>query len=259
VGSTQESDDHQAPGGRLPNSGESGYGRSVPNSGESAYDQTNHRDFLAARHHMVRTQIEERGIVDERVLAAMYHVPRHEFAPLPERDRSYLDCPIPIGFGQTMSQPYTVAFMCEALELAGGEKVLEVGTGSGYGAAVLGELAREIWTIERIDALKAQAEATLARLGYANVHVRLDDGTLGLAEKAPFDAICVTAGAKALPPAYVEQLAPEGRIVIPIGEHPRSQTMRRFRKGDAGQLSEEQLGGFAFVPLVGECGWGEQE
>jgi protein-L-isoaspartate(D-aspartate) O-methyltransferase len=229
-----------------------------PKSGEFGYGQANN-DFLAARHRMIRTQIEGRGIVDERVLAAMYEVPRHEFAPPHERVRAYLDCPIPIGYGQTMSQPYTVAFMCEALELEGGEKVLEVGTGSGYGAAVLGELAREVWTMERIEPLKRQAEATLARLGYANVHVRLDDGTLGLAGEAPFDAICVTAGAKSLPAAYVEQLAPDGRIVIPIGEHPRSQTMCRFRKGSDGQLSEEQLGGFAFVPLVGECGWGDVE
>lgn len=216
-------------------------------------------DFRAARYRMVQTQIRERGVADARVLEAMCDVPRHEFAPPHERDRSYVDCPIVIGYGQTMSQPYTVAFMCEALELAGSEKVLEIGTGSGYGAAVLGELAREVWTIERIAALKEQAEATLARLGYANVHVRLDDGTLGLPEAAPFDAICVTAGAKLLPSAYVEQLAPLGRMVIPIGEHPRSQTMRRYRKDKQGLLTEEYLGGFAFVPLVGECGWDAEE
>ena len=245
-GQPRESSDFQDDARRLANAGESGYG-------EARYD------FQDARHRMVKSQIQERGIADERVLAAMRDVPRHEFAPPLERDRSYLDCPIPIGYGQTMSQPYTVAFMCEALALTGGEKVLEVGTGSGYGAAVLGELAREVWTIERIEPLKEHAEQALARLGYANVHVRLDDGTMGLADEAPFDAICVTAGAKSLPAAYVEQLAPLGRIVIPIGEHPRSQTMRRFRRGEDGQLSEERLGGFAFVPLVGECGWDEEE
>jgi protein-L-isoaspartate(D-aspartate) O-methyltransferase len=239
-----------------PTAGEPAEAQSHPGESQGAKGSD---DLQTARRRMVEAQIRGRGIVDERVLAAMDDVPRHEFAPPHERNRSYLDCPIPIGYGQTMSQPYTVAFMCQALGLAGGEKVLEVGTGSGYGAAVLGELAREVWTIERIEALKVQAETALARLGFSNVHVRLDDGTMGLAEQAPFDAICVTAGAKSLPTAYVEQLAPLGRIVIPIGEHPRSQTMHRYRKEGNGELSEEHLGGFAFVPLVGECGWDEEE
>jgi protein-L-isoaspartate(D-aspartate) O-methyltransferase len=215
--------------------------------------------YAAARHRMVETQIRLRGLADERVLSALYDVPRHEFAPPDARDRAYLDAPIPIGHGQTMSQPYTVAFMADALELAGDEKVLEIGTGSGYGAAVLAELAREVWTVERIEDLAELAALALARLGYDNVHVRVDDGTLGLAEEAPFDAICVTAGAKSLPEAYAEQLAPGGRIVIPIGEHPRSQTMRRYRKETDGSLSEEFLGGFAFVPLVGKHGWDSEE
>jgi protein-L-isoaspartate(D-aspartate) O-methyltransferase len=208
---------------------------------------------------MVETQIRQRGIADERVLSAMYDVPRHEFAPPEARERAYLDSPIPIGHGQTMSQPYTVAFMCDALQLTGDEKVLEIGTGSGYGAAVLGRLGREVWTIERIPYLAALAAETLSRLGFANVHVKVDDGTLGLAEEAPFDAICVTAGARTLPDAYVQQLAPGGRIVIPIGEHPRSQTMTRFRNEADGHLSEECLGGFAFVPLVGKHGWESDE
>lgn len=215
--------------------------------------------YAAARHRMVETQIRQRGIADERVLSAMYNVPRHEFAPPGERDRAYLDAPILIGHGQTMSQPYTVAFMCDALELVGDEKVLEIGTGSGYGAAVLAEISREVWTIERIRDLQEHAAETLQRLGYSNVHARLDDGTLGLAAEAPFDAICVTAGAKMLPEAYVEQLAIGGRIVIPIGENPGSQTMRRYRKGTDGRLSEEFLGGFAFVPLVGKYGWDGEE
>lgn len=223
-------------------------------------DSAPHNDeYAAARHRMIETQIRLRGLADERVLSAMYDVPRHEFAPPEARDRAYLDAPIPIGHGQTMSQPYTVAFMADALELTGDEKVLEIGTGSGYGAAVLAELAREVWTVERIPELADQARDALARVGYANVHVKLDDGTLGLAEEAPFDAICVTAGAKTLPDAYVEQLAPGGRIVIPIGDSPRSQTMRRFRKDEAGGMSEEFLGGFAFVPLVGKYGWDGEE
>ena len=215
--------------------------------------------YAAARHRMVETQIRLRGLADERVLSALYDVPRHEFAPPEARDRAYLDAPIPIGHGQTMSQPYTVAFMADAMELAGDEKVLEIGTGSGYGAAVLAKLAREVWTVERIEDLAELAALALARLEYDNVHVRVDDGTLGLAEEAPFDAICVTAGAKSLPEAYVEQLAPGGRIVIPIGEYPRSQTMRRYRKEADSGLNEEFLGGFAFVPLVGEHGWDSEE
>jgi protein-L-isoaspartate(D-aspartate) O-methyltransferase len=185
----------------------------------------------------------------------MRDVPRHEFVPPGEWHRAYADGPIVIGYGQTMSQPYTVAFMCAALELVGTERVLEIGTGSGYGAAVLSRLARDVWTIERIAPLKARSEETLSRLGFANVHVRLDDGTLGWAEEAPFNAICVTAGAKALPATYLQQLAAGGRIVIPVGEDAHSQTMRRFRVAEDGQVTEEHLGGFAFVPLIGQFGW----
>ncbi|MBI1903513.1 MAG: protein-L-isoaspartate(D-aspartate) O-methyltransferase [Planctomycetia bacterium] len=214
--------------------------------------------FDELREVMVRQQFAGRGIVDARVLAAMREVPRHEFVPQHLAIYAYDDKPLPIGFGQTISQPYTVAFMCQAMSLHGGEKVLEIGTGSGYAAAVLSHLAERVYTIERIAELAAEAAERLRRLGYANVEVRTADGTLGLADAAPFDAIVVTAGAQTLPPAYQEQLAEGGRIVIPIGPTRHSQTMWRYtRVGD--DLLGEDLGPFAFVPLIGEQGWNKDE
>lgn len=203
---------------------------------------------------MVENQLRTRGITDPRVLAAMLEVPREEFVPLGERFVAYEDGPLPIGRGQTISQPFTVAFMAQALQLQGQEKVLEIGTGSGYGAAVLSRLAREVYTVERIESLAQQAQQHLSRLDYNNVQVFIADGSLGLPNEAPFDAIVVTAGAKNLPQAYVEQLNEGGRIVIPIGDLPNTQTMMRVTKTD-GQLTAENLGAFAFVPLIGENGW----
>ncbi len=228
---------------------------SIPNGPDS----TNADDaaaFAELRLAMVENQIRARGVEDSRVLAAMNRVPREAFVPARLRVAAYDDMPLPIGFGQTISQPYTVAFMCEALQLRGEEKVLEIGTGSGYAAAVLSLLAREVYTVERIGALAEEASARLTHLGYRNVHVRVADGTLGLADAAPFDAIVVTAGAEELPEAYRRQLADGGRIVIPLGRTPYSQTLCRFtRTGE--EIRVENLGGFAFVPLIGAQGWSE--
>lgn len=212
--------------------------------------------FDNLRQRMVQHQLRRRDIADERVLQAMGMVPREEFVSESERGNAYDDCPLPIGFGQTISQPYTVAFQCEALQLQGNERVLEVGTGSGYAAAVLSRLAKEVYTVERIPELAAQAGATLSRLGYANVHVFAADGTLGLPAHAPFDGIVVTAGGAELPKPFLEQLAMRGRIVIPIGKHLYGQAMYRFTKLPE-ELRAENLGGFAFVPLIGRYGWDE--
>jgi protein-L-isoaspartate(D-aspartate) O-methyltransferase len=203
---------------------------------------------------MVDTQLRARGICDPRVLAAMLAVPREEFVDEALRDDAYGDWPLPIGGGQTISQPYTVAFMAEAAELRGDEKVLEVGTGSGYGAAVLSQLGAVVHTIERIPALARRALSTLARLRFSNVHVHLGDGSLGLVEESPFDVIVVTAGAASLPPSYTDQLAEGGRIVMPIGKCKSSQHLYRFRN-QHGALSIDDLGTFAFVPLIGDEGW----
>jgi protein-L-isoaspartate(D-aspartate) O-methyltransferase len=203
---------------------------------------------------MVEDQLRGHGILDERVLRAMSQVPREEFVPPGLQSAAYDDCPLPIGFDQTISQPFTVAYMCEALQLCCNERILEIGAGSGYGAAVLSLLGNRVFTIERIPELAEQACERLARLGYHKVCVVTGDGTVGLPEEAPFDAVVVTAGAEALPDAYVEQLSPGGRIVIPIGRHRHSQTMYRFTR-HRGELRVESLGGFTFVPLIGRYGW----
>lgn len=224
----------------------------------SSAQQARPIDFESARQYMVEHQLRRRGIADERVLQAMLSVPREEFVPAVQRNRAYDDCPLPIGFDQTISQPYTVAFQCAALKLAGDERVLELGTGCGYAAAVLSLLAKDVHTIERIPGLADQARRTLARLGYANVHVHTGDGTLGLPEAGPFDGIVATAGGTDLPEPLAEQLAPGGRIVIPLGESLYEQSMYRFTKRAGGEeLAKENLGAFCFVPLIGKHGWGE--
>lgn len=215
-------------------------------------NERNTTEHLAClRRRMVDEQLQGRDIVDPRVLAAMAEVPREEFVPADLREAAYDDCALAIGLGQTISQPYTVAYMCQASELRGDEHVLEVGTGSGYGAAVLGRLARRVTTIERRPELAAEARRRLESLGYDNVRVVVGDGTLGVPEEAPFDAIVVTAGAETLPEALVGQLRPNGRIVIPIDADGRGQTMYRLTFDDRGQLRRENLGEFAFVPLIG--------
>jgi len=206
-------------------------------------------NFDLARHKMVAEQLERRGISDPRVLEAMEWVPRHEFVPPELIGLAYEDRALPIGLDQTISQPYTVAFMCQEARINAGDKVLEIGTGSGYGAAVLSMLARRVFTIERIRPLFEDARNRLAALGYDNVEVKLDDGTLGLPGEAPFDAIIVTAGAAALPPAYEEQLADGGRLIIPIGPVAAQCMVRITRRGN--QYTQENLGSFGFVPLIG--------
>ena len=209
--------------------------------------------FAEQRRQLVQS-IARAGISDPRVLRAMERVPRERFVDEHERNLAYRDHALPIDCGQTISQPYTVAFMCEALQLTGDERVLEIGTGSGYDAAILAELAAEVYTVERIPHLAEQATRRLKDLGYRNVHVTTGDGTLGWPDAAPFDAITVTAGARILPQPYVDQLAEGGRIVIPIGSPDEGQTMCRFTKRH-GQVAEEHLGLFQFVPLIGEHGW----
>jgi protein-L-isoaspartate(D-aspartate) O-methyltransferase len=203
---------------------------------------------------MVHDQLEQRGITDNRVLAAMECVPREEFVPGPWRDNAYADCALPIACDQTISQPYTVAYMCQLAAIKAEDHVLEIGTGSGYCAAVLSLLAARVDTIEYIPALAETAEAVLSRLGYHNVSVHVGDGTLGLPEVAPFDVILVTAGAMMLPPTYQQQLAEGGRIVIPEGASRSHQTMARYTRHGV-ELQHENLGQFAFVPLVGKHGW----
>lgn len=211
-------------------------------------------DYTKLRKAMVRRQLRTRGITDQRVLKAMGEVPREEFVGKLDRHAAYADSALPIECEQTISQPYTVAFMCEAARLSEDDKVLEIGTGSGYGAAVLSRLCREVHTVERIPILSKIAADRLQRLGFENVHVHTANGTFGAPDVSPFDAIIVTAGANDLPTPYVRQLAEGGRVVIPLGSTPRSQTMFRFTLNDD-ELIEEDLGNFAFVPLIGEHGW----
>ena len=209
--------------------------------------------FAEKREQMVERQIRARGVRDPRVLDAMRRVPRHWFVPPGEEDLAYEDRPVPIGYGQTMSQPYIVARMTELLNLRGDEKVLEIGTGSGYQAAILGLLAREVHTVERIPELAEQARKRLARLGLENVHVHIGDGTLGWPEHAPYDAILVTAAAPEVPQPLLEQLADGGRLVIPIGDRLYQYLERWTRRGQ--KFHRERFEPVAFVPLIGEHGW----
>ncbi len=210
-----------------------------------------------------RVQVLERelrmhGIRNEAVLQAMRKVSREEFVAEEMREFAYLNTPLPIGSGQTISQPLIVAYMTEALELAPQDRVLEIGTGSGYAAAVLSGIAKEVFTIERHQELAETARERLARLGYENVHVLLADGTHGWPEEAPFDGIVVAAGSPEVPPALLEQLAPSGRLVIPIGEQRESQQLiRAIRCGE--KLEYEELGAVHFVPLIGEAGWQQED
>lgn len=205
-------------------------------------------NFDLARHKMVAEQLVGRGISDRRVLEAMERAPREEFVPAHLRQRAYDDCALPIEHEQTISQPYTVAFMCQEARLHGSDTVLEIGTGSGYGAAVLAELVQAVHTVERIEPLYHSAAERLARLGYENVSVHLDDGSLGYVQASPFDAIICTAGAEELPVALQDQLADGGRLVIPIGSPGHQQMVRLVRRGD--QWYVDRLGNFGFVPLV---------
>ncbi len=206
---------------------------------------------------MVQQQLIERGIRDERVLAAMRKVPREQFVPEIERDFAYSDGPLPIGAGQTISQPYIVALMTEALHLKGGERVLEIGTGSGYAAAILAEIAAEVFTVERMKELADRAAEVLAGQGYANTHVRHGDGTLGWAEHAPYDAIVVTAGGPKVPENLTQQLAVGGRLVMPVGTSQSYQRLVQVVRRSPDRFDRTDLGGVRFVALVGEEGWQE--
>jgi protein-L-isoaspartate(D-aspartate) O-methyltransferase len=213
-------------------------------------------DRSEERRLMVEQQLRNRDVEDERVLAAMERVPRHVFVPEELRDRAYADAALPIGSGQTISQPYMVARICEALSLNGSERVLDVGTGSGYQAAVLAELAGEVHTIERLPELADYARLRLEEAGYkGRVHVHVGDGTLGLPEHAPFGAIAVAAAAPELPPSLYDQLEPRGRLVVPVGKRhgQRLQLVVRSPEGPAVVRSVS----CRFVPLLGEEGFAD--
>jgi protein-L-isoaspartate(D-aspartate) O-methyltransferase len=211
--------------------------------------------YRLARERMVETQIKARGIKDERVLKAMLKVPRHLFVDEALRDQAYGDFPLPIGEGQTISQPYIVALMTEALELKGNERVLEIGTGSGYQTAILAELVLWVYTIERFPTLLERAKKALKELGYKNISFKLDDGTLGWKEASPFDAIIVTAASPDIPPPLVEQLTEGGRIVIPVGDEFSQTLIKGVKRG--GKLHTKALEPVRFVKLVGAYGFKE--
>jgi protein-L-isoaspartate(D-aspartate) O-methyltransferase len=214
-------------------------------------------EFHLARKRMVETQIIRRGIRDPAVIRAMSTVPRHLFVEEAFRDQAYGDFPLPIGSGQTISQPYIVALMTSSLRLTGVEKVLEIGTGSGYQTAVLAEIAERVVTVERISSLARKTRRLLEELGYHRVVCHLSDGTLGWKDSAPYDAILVTAGSPDIPTELVEQLADGGRLVIPVGTR-RHQVLKRITR-DGATKNVEDLGGCVFVPLIGRSGWKEEE
>lgn len=217
-------------------------------SGTSTTDE-----YLDQRQRMVEVQLLRRGIRDERVLEAMLRVSRHEFVPKEYKSLAYADHPIPIAENQTISQPFIVAVSLQGLCLRGEESVLEIGTGSGYQTALLAELARAVYSIERHASLARSAEETLARLGYKNVKIVVADGSNGLREYAPFDAILVSAAAPSLPPSLIEQMADHGRMVIPVGP-PQAQELQLVRK-EAQNITVEVLEGCRFVPLIGAEGY----
>jgi protein-L-isoaspartate(D-aspartate) O-methyltransferase len=212
-------------------------------------------DASLARAEMVERQLRRRGISDDRVLAAMGRVPRELFLPERLRDHAYDDGALPIGHGQTISQPFVVATICSLLALEGRERVLDVGTGSGYQAAVLAELAAEVVTIERIEALAAAARAGLAEAGYGTVEVRVGDGSMGVPDRAPFDAIAVAAAAPSVPPALYDQLDDGGRLVVPRGSR-RGQELVLVVRTAEGPVERRSIP-CRFVPLVGDEGFGE--
>jgi protein-L-isoaspartate(D-aspartate) O-methyltransferase len=209
--------------------------------------------YETARTRMVEEQLVHRGVTDERVLTAMRRVPRHLFVEGPLRDRAHGDHPLPIGEEQTISQPYIVGFMTQLLELRGQEKVLEVGTGSGYQTAVLAELTRRVCTIERLPRLAERARALLEQLGYDNVWVRVGSGTLGWPDEAPFDRILVTAGGPSIPPPLFQQLGEGGRMVVPVGDV-ANQTLTVVEKV-RGEMKTRPCGDCKFVKLVGKYAW----
>jgi protein-L-isoaspartate(D-aspartate) O-methyltransferase len=217
------------------------------------------RSSIDERERMVETQIARRGLGDPAVLAAMRRVPRERFVPAGRAHRAYDDMPLPIGEGQTISQPYIVAAMTEALQLRPADRVLEIGTGSGYAAAVLAAIAAEVYTVERLEGLAESARRRLEELGFANVHVRHGDGSLGWLEHAPYDAIVVTAGGPDVPRSLLAQMAVGGRLVMPVGPTMRSQRLVRVVRTGEETYEQERLEDVAFVPLIGAEGWSADE
>jgi protein-L-isoaspartate(D-aspartate) O-methyltransferase len=213
--------------------------------------------FAEIRRRMVEQQIRSRGVRNERVLAAMEKVPRHLFVPDEMKRMAYDDRPLPIGDGQTISQPYIVALMTELLDPHAGDRILEIGAGSGYQAAILSELSGEVITIERIPAVAARARRNLSAAGSRPVEVVVGDGTLGYPRKAPYQGILVTAGTPEVPPPLVDQLADGGRLVAPVGPHGIQELVLVVREGE--RIRRESHGGVVFVPLIGEHGWREDE
>jgi len=210
-------------------------------------------DFADLRFRMVEEQLSGRGINDERVLAAMRGIQRHTFVSKKQQLSAYEDRPLPIGKGQTISQPYMVALMSQILDLNKSEKVLEIGTGSGYQSAILASLAQEIYSIEKIETLAEQAQSNLRGLGSENVFIKVGDGSLGWPEEAPYDAIIVTAAAPSVPQPLLEQLAPGGRLVLPVGSAHRQVLQKWWRV--VGGFEHEDYSPVAFVPLIGKHGW----
>lgn len=208
-------------------------------------------DYVMARKKMVQEQLAARDITDKRTLDVMGWVERHKFVPERMKRYAYEDMPLPIGEGQTISQPYIVALMTQLLELKGNEKVLEIGTGSGYQAAILAELAKEVYTIEIIESLGKTAEERLKELGYTNIKIKIADGYYGWEEYAPFDAIIVTAAAEYIPQHLIDQLKVGGRLIIPVGDE-RMQNLLLVQKEPGGKLKEYEITGVLFVPLVGD-------
>ena len=212
--------------------------------------------YAGQRRKMVEEQLGDRGIKDLRLLQVMSRVPRHLFTLDSLQHRAYGDTPLPIGENQTISQPYIVASMTAALVLKGNERVLEIGTGSGYQTAVVAELAAQVFTIERIKSLSRKAQKTLECLGYSNIVFKLFDGTYGWPDQAPFDAIIVTASAKEIPEALIRQLGEGGRLVAPAGDEDKQKLILLTKKG--GRVNRKEIGDCKFVPLVGKYGWPEK-
>jgi len=213
-------------------------------------------DDHVLRKRMIEEQIKRRGVKDPATLNAMSIVPRHEFVPSLLKANAYEDTPLPIGLGQTISQPYIVALMTQCAELKPEDSVLEIGTGSGYAAAVLSRIVNQVYTVERIDDLVERSKARYKELGYHNIEVKSGDGTRGWPEMGPFDAVIVTAGAPIIPNSLKEQLKPGGRLIIPVGDA-FSQQLLRIRKDNDNHFSEETMELVRFVPLIGEEGWRE--
>lgn len=212
---------------------------------------------LLARKEMVDRQLKPRGIHHPKVIQAFLQVPREKFVPDALKPYAYQDSPLPIGEGQTISQPYIVALMTQAVNVQPDERILEIGTGSGYQAAILAQLCQEVFTIERLETLANQAKKHFEELEYENINLMVGDGSLGWKEKGPYDVILVTAGAPIVPPALIEQLKPNGRLILPVGDE-ITQQLLLIRKDSAGKLTQEIVELVRFVPLIGRQGWHEK-